>query len=45
MTRDELIDLVRRILAAEARTEEEEDALVRQFEENVPHPSASDLIL
>lgn len=44
MSRDELIDLVRRIMAAEGETEEEADALVELFEANVPHPRASNLI-
>ena len=43
MTRDELIDLVRRIMAAEGETEEGADALIARFEANVPRPDASDL--
>ena len=44
MTRDELIDLVRRIMAAEGGTQEEVDRLVDLFLENVPHPEADGLI-
>jgi len=44
MTRDELIDLVRRIMAAEGDTKEEADALIELFEAHVPRPGASDLI-
>jgi hypothetical protein len=44
VTRYELIDLVRRIIAAEGETEEEDDALMALFEANVPRPNASDLI-
>ncbi len=44
MTREELIDLVRRIQAAEGESEEEADRLVELFEANVPHPGAADLI-
>jgi hypothetical protein len=42
--REELITLVQRIMAGEAKTEEEDDRLVELFEANVPRPGASDLI-
>jgi hypothetical protein len=44
MDRDELIALVRRIMAAEGETEEGADRLVELFEANVPHPDASNFI-
>jgi colicin immunity protein/pyocin immunity protein len=44
MDRDELIELVERIMRAEGADQEEADALVGRFEANVPHPAASDLI-
>lgn len=44
MSRDELIDLVRRIMAAEGESQEEADDLVDLFADNVPHPEAEDLI-
>ncbi|MDA0170955.1 bacteriocin immunity protein [Solirubrobacter taibaiensis] len=43
LSRDELIDLVERILRVEG-TETEHQALVRRFEQSVPRPGASDLI-
>ena len=43
LSRSELIDLVRKILAV-AGTEEQVHALVVLFEMNVPHPEASGLI-
>lgn len=43
LNRAELIDVVLRIQSAQ-ETEEEEDRLVRLFEENVPHPAGADLI-
>jgi hypothetical protein len=42
--REDLISLVRRIMAGEANTEAEDDRLVELFEANVPRPGASDLI-
>ena len=36
MTRAELVELVPRIVAADAATEEEDDALLALFEANVP---------
>jgi hypothetical protein len=36
MERDELIALVRRIIEADAETEEEDDRLVAQFQERPP---------
>ena len=44
LSRDELVALVRRIMAAEGETQEEADRLVDLFEANVPHPAATDLI-
>ena len=44
MTREELVELVRRIMAADAASEEEDDALLALFEASVPHPRASNLI-
>lgn len=44
LSRDELIDLVERIMRAEGDTEEEADRLVELFAASVPHPCASDLI-
>ncbi|KAK1180828.1 bacteriocin immunity protein [Streptomyces sp. NBS 14/10] len=43
MTRDELVNLVERVMAGEG-TESEHDALVRLLEENVPHPRVLNLI-
>ncbi|MYU09282.1 hypothetical protein GTZ78_00860 [Streptomyces sp. SID8361] len=43
MTRDELINLVERIMAGEG-TESEHDGLVSLLERNVPHPRVLDLI-
>ncbi|MEU6039613.1 hypothetical protein ABZ801_29835 [Actinomadura sp. NPDC047616] len=40
ISRDELAEIVRRILAADPET----DYYLRLFEANVPHPAASDLI-
>lgn len=44
MSRDELIELVRRIMAGEGESQEEADRLVEQFLANVPHPEADGLI-
>lgn len=44
LSRDELIDLVRRAMSAEGRTQEEADDLVDVFVASVPHPEAGDLI-
>ncbi|MFJ7049453.1 hypothetical protein CTU88_42275 [Streptomyces sp. JV178] len=44
MSRDELIRLVERIMAAEGATEREEDSMLRLLEESVAHPRVSDLI-
>lgn len=44
MDRDALVDLVRRIMAAEGETEEEADRLIALFAANVPHPRAIDLM-
>lgn len=43
MTKDELVQAVRRIIDA-AGTESELDGLLALVERNVPHPSVSDLI-
>jgi hypothetical protein len=43
MTRDELVQAVRRIIVADG-TEEELDSLLALVERNVPHPAVSDLI-
>ena len=43
MERDELVNLVRRLAAADG-TEEEQDALLELLEQNVPHPEVADLI-
>ena len=44
MSRDELVGLVRRIMAGEGGSQEEADRLVDLFLENVPHPEADGLI-
>ena len=44
LSRQELIDLVERIMRADGATEEEDDRLAQQFEESVVHPAALDLI-
>lgn len=44
MTRDELIELVRLIMAGAGGSQEEADRLVDVFVANVPHPEADDLI-
>ena len=43
MTREQLIELVRRIIAVDG-TEQEIDRMLDTFEEHVPYPGASDLI-
>lgn len=43
LSREELVAIVQRILDGEG-TEEEQDRLVRLFDESVTHPEASDLI-
>ena len=43
LSREQLIELVRKIMLAEA-DEAEMDDMVRTFEANVPHPDGSDLI-
>ncbi|MDX2678470.1 bacteriocin immunity protein [Streptomyces sp. NY05-11A] len=43
MNRQELIELVRRLMSAEG-TEEENDRLVEILERSVPHPRVLDLI-
>ncbi|SDY69996.1 bacteriocin immunity protein [Thermoactinomyces sp. DSM 45892] len=42
-TRDELVEIVRKIMNSEG-TEEELDEMIDLFNQNVPHPEASDLI-
>lgn len=42
MERDELVGLVRRIMAAEGETQEEAGHLVDLFVANVPHPEADE---
>jgi hypothetical protein len=44
MSRDELVELVRRIMTGEGGTQEDADLLVDRFCANVPHPEADDLI-
>ncbi|MFI1968094.1 hypothetical protein BLA24_21155 [Streptomyces cinnamoneus] len=44
MTREELIQLVERIMAGEGETEAEHDELVHTLERNVIHPAVTDLI-
>lgn len=44
MTRNELIELVKKIQSKETKTEKEVIKLVLLFEENVPDPNASDYI-
>lgn len=44
MSREELIRLVERIMAAEGASEEEDDQMLRLLERNVAHPRVSDLI-
>jgi hypothetical protein len=43
LSRDELVTLVKRIMACEG-TDSEQDQWILEFERNVPHPGASDLI-
>jgi hypothetical protein len=43
MTREQLVDLVGKIMSSEA-TEEEQDRMVEVLESNVPHPRVLDLI-
>jgi hypothetical protein len=43
LTRDQLVELVRKIMAADG-TEEEEDRLVDILEASVPHPRVLNLI-
>ena len=43
LTREELINLVNRIIECEG-TEEEIDEMIEVVERNVPHPEVSDLI-
>lgn len=45
LSRQELIELVKRIMAVNASTtEKEDDRLVQLFRDNVTHPEATDLI-
>jgi hypothetical protein len=44
MSRDELVELVRRIMAGGGGSREEADRLVAVFVESVPHPEADGLI-
>lgn len=44
MTRNELIELVKKIQSKQTKTEKEVIKLVLLFEENVPDPNASDYI-
>ena len=44
LSRSKLVELVRRIVAADALAEGELDAMLVRFADNVPHPSPSDLI-
>lgn len=44
LNREQLIELVDRIKNAEGETEEENDALIDLFLENVPDPNASNYI-
>ena len=44
LTRNELIQLVAKIMRAETLDEAREDRLVALFDESVAHPEASDLI-
>lgn len=43
LSREELVELVRRIMEVEG-TEEEIDAMIEILEANVPHPAVTDLI-
>lgn len=43
MTRDQLIDLVREIMAAEG-SEEDDERMIEILRSNVPHPRVLDLI-
>ncbi len=43
MTREELIEIVRKVILADV-TEEEQTQLLQQLDENVPHPDVMDLI-
>ncbi len=44
LRRDELIKLVEALTRADGATEEEDDRLLRLFQDSVIHPAASDLI-
>ncbi|MDR2272058.1 MAG: hypothetical protein LBF27_14225 [Sphingobacterium sp.] len=44
LSRQELIDLVKRISNAEGTTEQEDDDMLDLFLENVPDPNAADYI-
>jgi hypothetical protein len=44
MTRQQLVELVQRIIDVDADSEAAHDALVERFEANVPRPGASSLI-
>jgi hypothetical protein len=44
MTRNQLVELVQRIIDVDADSEAAHDALIDQFEANVPRPGASNLI-
>lgn len=43
MTRDELIELAKRIVAVDTNSEEEHQSLCDLFDQNVPHPNGSNL--
>lgn len=43
LSREELIKLVEKIIACEG-TEEEIDNMIKQFDDNVPHPEVNNLI-
>ena len=43
-TEEEFLELVRKICNADARTEEDENRLVREFKRLTQHPAGSDLI-
>jgi hypothetical protein len=44
LSRQELIELVGRIMRGDGATEDEDDRLVELFEDSVVHPAATDLI-
>ena len=44
MNKEELVALVKKIIAAAGTNQDENDALIELFEKSVPHPHAIDFI-